>query len=148
MLRKEDYSDSFFQSKHINKRREILAIREKETAIKLKNGLEKIKEIYKSDIHVDDREKQFLNFFSKLSLDTNVLVTDYCHGYFMFDKSKKLACFFDYSDVSLDMSREILSSSLADFFDMSCKEAKMFISFMMKKYFKINDVTIRVSSIG
>lgn len=95
----DDYSDDFFQSKHVNKRREErnkqIKVKKKEALIKLKTGLKKIKVAYKSENWEDEREKLFLELFSKLHVDDKFYRDKNRYGYHLLDSNNIKRCFYD-----------------------------------------------------
>ena len=87
----EDSSDDFFQSKHIEKRKEDfekeLDKKKKEAIYKLAKGLEEIKIAYKNKNWKDEKEQLFLKLFSRLYVDDAFYQDEYRYGYCLSDSN-------------------------------------------------------------
>ena len=151
----EDSSDDFFQSKHVNKRKEDLKKeleknkkeieRTKKTIIpKLIKGIEKIKEAYMSKDWKDDKEKLFLELFSKLRVDDkvyeSVINNKYRYGCYLLSKHNLIMCAYDirYGNFWIDFG--IIWMKFHEFLRMNAVEIQYFMKQMLKKYLDI-DVT-------
>ena len=151
----EDFSDDFFQDKHINKRKEDIKRREnekqqrlsnsnKKVFINLNNGIKEIKRLYRNKIWEDEREQLFLKLFSKLH--AVVRYTDYrkrSYGCFLSNKHNKKVCFYDLHESTFWVSDELIWAKFEEEydFDVNFYAVQAFLTKMIKKYFKIYNVT-------
>ena len=157
----EDSSDDFFQSKHITKRqnefrkeKEITIRKAKEIKIKLKTGLNKIKASYDAKDWKNDKEKLFLEIFSKLVMNAktysykynNILSIEYGFYLINVEEEHKDACFYSVSRKSIWMSFNLIWIKFINKFNMTFSDVKAFMVKMLKKYFNLDDV--RVYSVG
>ena len=157
----EDDSDDFFQSKHINKRREDyekekrikekeLEEKNKEHLHKLENGLKKIKISYDNRDWIDHREELFLKLFYDLHVSTKIPQYGPTDGYLLSDKNGDNKCFYRLS--SVHFMRNVDEAFAVDYwsilmtfelrFNMSEHEVIMFIKRMISKHFNLNDIEI------
>ena len=95
----EDSSDDFFQSKHVNKRREIIKkknMRKRNKSLsELKVGLENVKVAYNNKDWRNDEERYFLTLFSKLHVDNKFYKSKYEEGYCLLNYNNNKECIHD-----------------------------------------------------
>ena len=146
----EDSSDDFFQSKHINKRKEDLRKeleknkkeieRTKKTIIpKLRKGIEKIKEAYMSKDWEDNKEKLFLELFSRLHVDDKTYQSEYRAGYFLLDSNYIKRCFYDFKNNELLIDYRSIWELFDIRFDMKYDDIQLFMDDMLEEHFKLYD---------
>ena len=139
-------SDDFFQSKHINKRREErnkeLEKKKEEVIYKLTKGLEEIKTAYKSKDWKDEKEKLFLELFSGLHVDKALNQYEYRHGYYLSDLNDMKRCFYDLESNNFWMCYQSIWRVFELQFNMDYRDAQSFVKDMLKEHFKLYDVTV------
>ena len=145
----EDSTDDFFQSKHIEKRKEEFKRefdkKNKEALIKLKTGLREIKAAYNNKDWKNEIEKLFLESFSKLHVDDKSCQYDHRYGYCLLDSNNIRECFYDlksnYFRIDYDSIWERLNIQLG----MSYYDTQSFVNKLLEEHFKLYDVTARVA---
>ena len=141
----EDTSDDFFQSKHINKRKEDLKReldkKKKEALHKLTKGLEKIKTAYKSKDWRNDKEKLFLELFSKLHVDAKFYKNNYRYGYYLSDSNDIKTCFYNLKYDEFYTDHYSIWRVYEEQFNMHFKNVQSFMEEMLKEHLKLYDVT-------
>ena len=140
----EDSSDDFFQSKHINKRLDDFEKYKNNIFIKLENGLERIKTAYSKEEWTDNKEKLFLQLFSKLYLDNNFYEcnNNYREGYYLIKTSSNIkTCFYDLKSNKFFSNYLSIWYKFPSNFFMKYDSTKLFIENMIKKYFRLHDVS-------
>ena len=137
----EDSSDDFFQSKHVNKRKESFEMLKKETISSLAKGLREIRIAYRNDNWSDDKEELFLKLFSKLHVSKNFYDKSYVKGYYLTDDHNNKICFYDLINSRLIISNSLVWGPFQKQFHMSYVESQPFVEKMLKKYFKLNNIT-------
>ena len=139
----EDTSDDFFQSKHINKRKEDikreLDKKKKEALFKLTKGLEEIKTVCNNKDWRNDKEKLFLELFSNLHVDKIFLRNKYAYGYYLSDSNDINRCFYnlktDYFLIDYDSIWKIFKIQ----FNMSFYDIHSLMNKLLKEHFKLYD---------
>ena len=140
----EDSSDDFFQSKHVNKRREELKSYENKALAKLKNGLENIKIAYGNKDWKDEKEEAFLKLFSELHVNERHY-DDFEYGYYILDKNNNDVCFYNLKNNIFSISFSSIWSVFRIGFVMKNRDVQLFMNNMLKKYFKLYKVTANES---
>ena len=148
----KDSSDDFFQSKHINKRKEefkkqeeieryLMLKKQKEALPKLLQGIDRIKIAHHVESWKDEREKLFLELFSKLHVDDKFFQNDYRYGYFLLDEYSNKRCFYnlktDYFRIYYDSIWKIFETQ----FNMNFHDIQSLMNELLIRHFKLYDVT-------
>ena len=155
----EDFSDDFFQSKHINKRKEDLQKRldkEREEALsKLTKGIEKIKASYNNKSWNDDKEKLFLELFSYLHVDDNLYQCDYLlivnniyshcinyrYGYYLrYNNNNVERCFYNLKTDEFFIDAYSIWEMFEYEFHMSRYDVNSLMINMLIKYFDLYNI--------
>ena len=140
----EDFSDNFFQSKHVNKRKEgfekQLEIKKREALPKLVSGLNNIRILCKSEDWNDEHEDLFIKLFSTLHVDKKLhkVNTGYriAYGYYLLDKNNTVKCFYDVDKNIFLLAPSIWRYLYCDFY-VDYGATQEFMNKMLKKYFEI-----------
>lgn len=155
ILNKTDDSDIFFQSKHINKRKEDFAkeqIRDKERIEKMKQvlykldrGLEIIKIAYYIKEWSSNKEELFLELFSKLHVDDRPYRNNYEYnkafcGFYLINDHNNETCLCDVNNDCFWMFYYAIWNKFYVRLNMNCDEIQSFMNYMIKKYFNIHDM--------
>ena len=142
----ENSSDDFFQSKHISKRKKDfekgLAKKKKEAVYKLTKGLEEIKLSYDNKDWKDDKEELFLELFSRLHADKRFYQSNFQYGYCLLDENDDKICFYEFKNDNFWISYHSVWNAFNLQFVMTYHEIRTFMSDMVKKYFKLYNITI------
>ena len=145
----EDSSDDFFQPKHVEKRKEDFKRefdKKKRGALsKLIKGLEEIKIVYKNKDWKDEKERLFLELFSKLHVDAKFYKSDYRYGYFLSDSNDIKTCFYDLKSNRFWIDYASIWRVFETRFDMNDDDIQSFIDKLLKEHFKLYDVTTELS---
>lgn len=144
-ITKEDSSDYFFQSKHINRRKEEfekqLELKMRKVHSKLENGLSKIINAYNNRDWINDEEKLFLELFSELHVDDTFHGITIYYGYYLLSDNDVKACFYDLeNDIFVESYGSIWSIFMIQF-NVNYNDIQLFMKEMLKKYFKLYDAT-------
>lgn len=148
IIRKDD-SDDFFVDKHVNKRREeyakkvaekriITELKEKETRDKLMNGITSILMACNNNILQSQKEKLFVEIFSKLKVYNDYGVSEHVESFAFLDDKHNKYCSYDFIINSFWMSYSFAYSRFRDYLDMSYVNTYDFMNEMLKKYFKLD----------
>ena len=141
----EDSSDDFFQSKHINKRKKDLEKeldkKKKEALFKLTKRLEKVRIEYKNRKWRDEKEGLFLELFSKLHVDDVFLKSKYYCGYYLLDSNDKRKCFYNFNNNDFWITYSSIWKVFELRFNMDYHDIQSFMNDMLKKHFKLYDVS-------
>ena len=145
MIRK-DSSDDFFQSKHINKRKEELRERleenKREVLPKLKNGLEKIRIACDNKIWMNEEEESFLKMFSELHISYGLKQKIHHYGYHLSDLNDRGKAFYDLITDDLLIDYFSICKVFYNQFDMYYADVHFFLEKMLKKHFKLYDINL------
>lgn len=146
-------SDDFFQSKHLNKRREqhlkeieikekVLLKREEKTSYMLINGLKKIRIALNDESWKDEKEKLFLNLFSKFRVSDAIWRNEYVRGYYLINESSIKECICDLNNDYFWINYESIWYAFEiRFYETSYCKTQLFMNDMLKKYFNLYDMT-------
>ena len=129
----EDSSDDFFQSKHINKRREEFENEKLNTLKELNVGLDKIKEACVNKRWKSKESKLFLKIFSKL----HVILVNY-DNYYRYDflnTNNEKVCSYVYDELWLDVN--LVWNKFEYKFGMSSNDIHLFFYNKFSHYFKV-----------
>ena len=137
----EDSSDEFFQSKHVNKRKEKAKRAEREVLVKLKNGIEKIKMSYNNKNWKNEKEELFLKLFSKLHVDSKLYQNEYIYAYFLADSDNKVRCFYDLRSNRFWIDYASIWNVFRKQFNINYRDTQSFVNMLLREYFKLYDVT-------
>ena len=141
----ENSSDDFFQSKHIYKRKKDFIKefdkKKKEALYKLTKGLEEIKIAYKSKNWKDEKEKLFLELFSKLCVDKAFYQDEYMYGYYLLDLSDAKICILDLKNDRFWIDFFSIWKNFEKQFNMNYVDVKLLMNDMLRGHFKLYDVT-------
>ena len=141
----ESFSDDFFQSKHVNKRKEEfekeLSKRKIETLSKIIKGLKGVRIAYDNNNWSDDKEKLFLELFSKLHVDDKFFHNKYEYGYFLLDSSNFRKCSYDLKNNVFWISYSSIWRVFETRFDMSFHDIQSLMNDLLKEHFKLYDIT-------
>ena len=141
----EDSSDDFFQSKHVNKRKEEfkswLKAKKKEVIPKLIKGLEEIKITYRNKDWRDVNEKLFLELFSRLHVDKTFNQDKHRYEYYLLNEYNKRRCFYDLINNEFWIDYYSIWRIFEEYHDMDYVYIQLLIDRMLEEYFKLYDVT-------
>ena len=151
-----DESDNFFQSKHINKRKEEYARNKaeevKNAEIKCKEAFNKLTigqtSIFKAcysekSVWQDKKEKIFLETFLNLSICGSSIYDSYVDNIITFYGSYHVSCcIYDFINNSFLMKNDIIFSKISDYTNMNYIDTYNFIKEMLKKYFQLDNITL------
>ena len=141
----EDSTDDFFQSKHINKRKEEFKKqieKEKyEAFFKLFEGLKIVKIADRHKTWKSDEEKLFLELFSKLHVDKEFYEDDYIYGCYLLDESNDKKCLYDIKTRNFFIRYDFFWSTSETIFMNQYYYVRKFVERMLRKYFNLYNVT-------
>lgn len=127
--------DQFFQPKDISKREERINAQHEEFLLKIKVGLQNIKQDYKNKNWDSKEEKLFLEVFSKFSLH---LTYEWAFDrYYLKNRNNKVRCFFDLKHNIFWFSYDHVQSIFRRQFKWQHYEVQFFMKSMLDKYFKL-----------
>ena len=143
----EDSSDDFFQSKHVEKRKRefenILNSKKNRVLNKLELGVENIKSAYNNKDWKNEREKLFLELFSKLYIDDDFYQSEDLYGYLLYDdENNSTCCFYDLKDNAFLTDYNSIWRVFEDQFNMKYDDIRWFMNKMLKEYFKFHNATV------
>ena len=139
----EDFSDDFFQSKHINKRMKELIKRERESLSKLQNGLIEIRNNCKDGKWRDDKEHLLLELFSKLHVDKKFYKDEYRYGYHLLDSSNFRKCSYDLKNNVFWISYSSIWIIFEKQFNMNYNDAQSLMNKLLREHFKLYGAAIK-----
>ena len=135
----EDYSDNFFQSKHVNKRnKEFMRSREGKMYHKLENGFKRVKIAYNNREWSIEKEKEMLRMLSERHVDS-VLVDDEPHyvGFWILNDRDMLSFFYDIVDNELYLPARMIRSYEAHDLHYFYHEIESILKNIFLNYFKL-----------
>ena len=150
----EDSSDDFFQSKHVNKRKEDferekrikkknLKDKKKKAILILKSGLERTEIAYKNKDWKDEKEKLSLRLLSKLHVANRFYRDEYQYGYFLLNNKNRKSCFYNLKSNTFWLDESFIWSELENKYDMSYYAVQLLIHKILAKYFELFDIRVR-----
>lgn len=146
-VKEEDSSDDFFQSKHINKRKEKFIKRNNRIILKLERGFKRSSTEYKSKRWSNEKERQFLELFSKMSVDSNTVRSDsICECYLYITLDDVVVCHFDIVNKIISLDCHYVWFKFEKKNNMNYYEVQAFMNEMFKKHFKLVNVIITAGS--
>lgn len=138
----EDFSDDFFQSKHVNKRSEEFNKKSQEILLKLKSGLNKIKADYDNQNWKDEEERLFLKLFSNLHIDNNIYIKRTAGRYYLLDRKNNNVGHYSLKNNTFYVSHYNIYSKFYIIFNMNKITFISFIANMLEKYFSLCNLSV------
>ena len=140
----ENSSDDFFQSKHITKRKEDFKRefeeKKREALSKLIKGLKEIKIAYKSKDWKDEKERLFLELFSKLYVDKTFYQNGDRQGYCLSDSDDIKRCFYDLESDFFWIDYDLIWKVFYEQFNINYNGIQLLMNELLKEHFKLYDV--------
>ena len=140
----EDSSDDFFQSKHVNKRKEDIKReyekKKREARYKLIKGLNNIKIALKSRNWESETERYFLILFSRLYVDKKFFENAFHCEYYLLNKHDKVVCLYNIKYDEFYVDNDSIWKKFEDIFFMRYTEIQAFMNKMLEKHFKLYDI--------
>ena len=141
----EDSSDDFFQSKHINKRKdEFRKSDEGKIMLKMKSGISKVSSAYKNRIWESEKEKLFLKLFNRLHVSDEIYRYENIVSIFLDNKYGDAECCYllEKNSVSFLIGKFPIWYSFVKVFNMSNESVESFLHEMIEKYFNIEEFIV------
>lgn len=150
-MKTENDSDDFFQSKHINKRKEEY---ERELYVKtckafyiLYEGLNNIKLAYDRQHYENKVEELLLRVFLDLHVDANIHRDMFFYGYFILDNKGRSICFYNVNDNCFYLEKKwVLPKIECYIFNDEVNVNYLFRHFIGKR-FDIEDATFSMTTL-
>lgn len=142
----DDESDDFFQSKHIIKRKEdfekMMQEKGDEVFSKLISGLKRIKGAYRNEDWKYDKEKLFLEIFSKLHVVDKVYEILHKRGYYLLGFDSEKRCFYDLENDRFIVDYNSIWHIFHKRLSMRYNDVRPFLSEMLKKHFRLYNAAV------
>ena len=146
LIEAEDYSDDFFQSKHIEKRKKDLIkqleIRKAETLSKLQEGLERVRIAYYDRKWEDEKERVFLRLFSELYLWNRQEQYEYKY-YLSNSYSNEVTCIYNIKTMYFWILYRSIWTRFETELNMERSEIQSFLITMLEKYLNLQDIIVQ-----
>lgn len=147
----ENFSDAFFQSKHVNKRKKIFEreiknrrkknrIMNKNALLILEGGLERVITAHANKSYRNEEEQLFLELFSELHVDKKFFRDNYQREHFLLNKHDCRICFLDFKNNDFWIDFYTIWEKFEERFNMSYEEVSHFMKVMLTKHFNIHDM--------
>lgn len=134
----ENSSDNFFQPKHIIKRIKDNEKRDHRIYVNLERGMRKVETVYNNKRYKNEKERLFLEIFSKLHLGKRCVENSFHRGYALFDANEKVICFYELDDNEFWVNNYSVWRMFLLRLIMNQQGIKTFIVDMLRKYFRIH----------
>ena len=142
----EDFSDDFFQSKHVNKRKEDfeneLSKRKREYLPKLIKGLKDVRIAYNNEYWESDKEELFLKLFSELHIENILYRNNDEYGYFLMNEHNNKECFYDLKSNYFWTDYSLIWKHFYIQYEMNYLDIELLIKNMIEKYFNLYNVIV------
>lgn len=131
----ENSSDDFFQSKHIEKRRQQSIVERIKIIHELQDGIDKIRTAYENKDWKDEKEKLFLEIFSSLHFDDKFHPEE---GYYLINVNNDAMCRYDSSNNIFCVNSHLICKVFDDLFDIKRWNTLLLLEVMIKEYFELH----------